>query len=175
MWNSLKHKIIGAFIIYLFCGVTSVFACRCIATSTEDTIKNSSIVLSGKIIGFEYRKGIPNQFMDKQAKLTGNSVDYETLVVKVRVEQTWKSDTPREIFLLTSETRNADGTFSSSTCDFHFLKDKTYLIFASGKENEYQTSKCSGTQELDQAEKDLKILGEGKKPIEIINDPRLPL
>jgi hypothetical protein len=171
----IKHKIIGVFIICLFCSVTSIFACRCVITPTEDHIKNSTIIFSGKVVGFEYRKGIPNNFMDEQAKATGKFIDYETLVVKVQVKQWWKGDAPKEIFLVTNETKNADGTNSWSSCDFHFLEDETYLIFADKKGNEYRTSSCSGTRKLGEAEKELKILGEGKKPIEIKDKPNLPL
>lgn len=175
MMNLLKYKIIGAFVICLFCSMTSVYACRCITTSVEDNVKNASIIFSGKVVGFEYRKGIPNRYMDEQAKATGKFIDYETLVIKVRIEQSWKGNVPTEIFLLTYTTKNADGTGSYLSCDFNFLKDETYVIFANGKENEYRTNSCSGTRKLNEAEKDLEILGEGRKPIEIVNEPRLPL
>jgi len=176
MTHLIKYKIIVFVAIWLFCNAASIFACGCLGITTEKAIKKSSAVFSGKVVGFEYRKGIPNEFMDEQSKETRKKlVDYETLVVKIQVEQWWKGDVPMEIFLLTAETREADGTMTISSCDYFFSKDESYLIFAGGKGNEYRTRACSRTQKLTQAEKDLKILGEGKKPIENRAEPSLPL
>lgn len=174
MTRLIKYKIIAFVAIWLFCSAASVFACGCVSvSSTEESIKQSSVVFSGKVVGFEYRKGIPNWLMDMDAKRTGKPIEYETLVVKVQVEKWWKGDVPTEIFLITDETKNADGTTSVSSCNYRFSKDESYLIFAGGKENEYRTNNCSRTQKMAEAEKDLKILGEGKEPIENKDDPKL--
>lgn len=170
-----KYKIIFSLVIYLFCSATSIFACDCRGISTEEAFKQSTLVFSGKVVGLEYRKDIPNRFMDEQAKATGVKIDYESLIVRIQVNQWWKGDAPPEIFLLTDDTKNADGSLLRSSCDYDFLKDESYLIFAEGKENEYRrANNCSGTQKLTEAEKTIKILGEGKKPIEIKDKSDLP-
>ncbi len=171
----IKLKIIVAFVICLLCSAASVIACDCLRVSTEEAVKKSSVVFSGKVVGFEYRKGIPNWHMDLRAKENGEQIDYETLVVKVQVKQWWKGEAPTEIFLLTDSTKNADGTSSLSSCDFSFRQGESYLVFATGKENEYRASNCLRMQKLTQAEEDLKILGEGKKPIESKGEPNKPL
>lgn len=175
MTHLLKYKIIGSFVIFLLCSGKSVIACECPVIPVEDAIKESSVVFSGKVVGFEYRKGIPNWSMDERAKETGKVIEYETLVVKVRVNQWWKREPPTEVYLLTVSTRNADGTLMQDSCDFTFHKGETYLVFATKfntkDENEYRTSICSRTRELSSAADDLKILGEGKKPSENKDEP----
>ena len=158
------------FVCSLF-GATKILACDCPGMTTEQSIEKSKAVFSGEVIGFEYHKGIPNWSMDESAKRTGKVIDYETLVVKVRVRQWWKGETPMEIYLLTNTTRDADGSLTQSSCDFTFQKGETYLIFAAGKENDYRTSNCQRTRKLTEAKDDLNILGEGKAPLENKDEP----
>lgn len=166
--------ILSLLICSLF-GAAKTFACDCPLLTTEQAIEKSNVVFSGEVVGFEYRKGIPNWYMDEQVKETGKAIDYETLVVKVQVNQWWKGEPPTEIYLLTSSTRNADGTSTNDSCDYTFRKGETYLIFATKyniqKENEYRTSDCLRTRKLSIADDDLKILGEGKKPLKNKDKP----
>ncbi len=172
MFHLNKRKIIISVVICLFLSATKVFACRCVRSPNETLedvikygVKNSTMVFAGKVIGFEYRKGIPNKFLQSR------NIDYETKVVKFQVEQWWKGETPKEIFLITDETKNADGTASNTSCNYNFKEGESYLVFAYGKENELRTDKCSRTQPLNKAIEYLKILGEGKEPLEKKDEP----
>ncbi len=171
MIQTIKRKIILMLFVCSLFGATKILACDCPGLTTEQAVEKSKAVFSGEVIGFEYRKGIPNWFMDEQAKQTGKAIDYETLVVKVRVKQWWKGDAPTEIYLLTDSTRNADNSSLRSSCDYTFHKGETYLIFATGKENDYRTSNCQRTRKLTEAKDDLNILGEGKEPLENKDEP----
>jgi hypothetical protein len=166
MFHQNKQKTVVSVVICLLLSAIKVFACGCAQSSTatlEDvvkySVKNSTMVFAGKVVGFEYRKGIPNEHMQSR------HVDYETKVVRFQVEWWWKGETPREIFLITDETRNADGTGSNSGCNYNFKEAESYLVFAYGKENELRTDSCSGTQPWNTAIEYLKILGEGKEPL----------
>ncbi|MDQ3634295.1 MAG: hypothetical protein M3405_07260 [Acidobacteriota bacterium] len=168
----LSKKIAILFFICLFVSATEVFACVCPISpdvTLEDlvkySVKNSSAVFTGKVIGFEYRKGIPNEFMESK------KVEYKTKIVKFQVEQWWKGELTQEIFLVTDETINADGTASTSSCNYNFNEGESYLVYAYGKEKELRVSPCARTQILSKAERDLEILGEGKKPIEKKDEP----
>ncbi len=167
-----KQKAIVSVIICLLLSATKLFACGCLQLSDETLedvvryrVKNSTMVFAGKVVGFEYRKGIPNEFMQSR------HIDYETKIVKFQVERWWKDKVPADIFLVTDETRNADGTASHSSCDYNFKEGESYLVFAYGKENELRTNSCSRTQPLNQADEYLKILGEGKEPLEEKDEP----
>ncbi len=179
MTQTIKHKIIFTLLVCSLIGATKTLACDCPLLRTEQAVEQSKAVYSGEVVGFEYRKDLPNRFMDEQAKETGKVIDYETLVVKVRVSQWWKGEPPTEVYLLTSSTRNADGTSTQSSCDYTFYKGETYLIFATKfntkKENEYRTSDCLRTRKMSAADDDLKILGEGKKPSENKDEPNKSL
>jgi hypothetical protein len=170
-----KRKIIIAFVICLFLSGTKVFACECSILSTESAVEKSTLVFSGKVVSFEYRKGIANPFMELIEKQTGKRVDYETMVVKFQVERWWKGEAPSEIFLVTTRTKNADGTSSSSSCDYDFKEHESYLIYATGEKRELRTNFCMRTRQLTKAEEDLKILGEGKEPVENKDEPNKSL
>lgn len=173
MFHLNKRKIATSFVICLLLSATKVLACSCVSMPDENvsdavkySAKQSTMVFAGKVVGFEYRKGIPNQYIESREKDSGKHIDYETLVVKFQVEQWWKGETPSEIFLVTDNTRNSDGTTSNSSCDYNFKEGESYLIYAYGKQSELRTNYCSRTRPLNKAEEDLKILSEGKKPVE---------
>ncbi len=176
MTQTIKHRIILALLICSIFGAAKTLACDCPSVTTEQAIDKSKAVFSGEVVAFEYRKGIPNWSMDERAKETGKVIEYETLVVKVRVNQWWKGEPPTEVYLLTRSTRNADGTSLGNSCDFTFDEGETYLIFATKHntkdENEYRTGICSRTRKLSSADNDLKILGESKKPSENNDEPK---
>lgn len=169
MFHLDRIKIVSILVSCLLLSSTETLACDCPLLTTEQAFEQSKSVFAGKIVDFEYRKGIPNSSMDERAKETGKTIDYETLIVKVRVDQWWKGKPPIDVYLLTDKTRNADGTSTESSCGYYdFQKGETYLIFATRyktkKENEYRTSDCLRTRRLSAADDDLKILGKGKNP-----------
>lgn len=167
-----KQKIIVAFVTLLFLGGTKILACECSILAVEETFEKSTAVFSGKVVGFEYRKGISNPLMERREKQTGQKFNYETMVVKFQVERWWKAEAALEIFLVTTETKFGDGTSSHSSCDYSFTEGESYLIYAFGKENELRTNFCRRTRLLSKAEEDMKILGEGKKPVEKKDEPK---
>jgi hypothetical protein len=65
----MNQKNYGLLFIFLLFGAMKTFACDCAMLTTEQAIDQSKAVFSGEVLGFEYRKGIPNQFMDEQEKL----------------------------------------------------------------------------------------------------------
>ncbi|HEX8289632.1 MAG TPA: hypothetical protein VF556_16735 [Pyrinomonadaceae bacterium] len=173
MFHLNKQKIISI-VICLLLSAIEVFACFCGGrTETEKTledivkykVKNSTMVFTGKVIGFEYRKDISHGI----SKLM--PTDYETKVVKFQVKQWWKGEAPREIFLVTQEMRIADGSIIESSCNYRFKEDESYLVFAYGKENELGTNNCSVMQPLNKDDEYLKILGEGKEPLVKKDEP----
>ena len=126
-------KIVTLFFICLVLGASEVLACGSISMPNEsvsDAVKNavkqSTMVFTGKVVGFEYRKGIRNQYMELYKKNSGKNIEYETLVVKFQVERRWKGEATKEVFLITDETKNSDGTMSSSSCDYHFKEAESY-------------------------------------------------
>jgi hypothetical protein len=172
MFHLNKQKICISFVLSLLLSATNIFACRCFSLPNEnvnDAVKyaaeQATMVFAGKVVGFEYRKGIPNQYMESREKDSGKHIDYETLVVNFQVERRWKGEATTEVFLITDETKNADGTGTGSSCDYHFKEGESYLVYAYGKENELRTHACTRTRLLNKTE-DLKILGEGKEPAE---------
>lgn len=178
MFQLNKQKIAISFVVCLLLSATEVFACGCGSMSNENmrdavqyASKQSTMVFAGKVVGFEYCKGIPNQYMESREIETGKHVDYETKTVKFQVERWWKGKATTEVFLVTDETKNPDGTGTGSSCDYHFKEGETYLVYAYGKENELRTHACTRTRLLNKTE-DVKILGEGKEPVKKKDEPK---
>ena len=157
---------------FLLLGVTKTFACVCalmpdenLSDAVKRNVRESTVVFAGKVIGFEYRKGIPNEYIDAREKESGHHIDYETLVVKFQVERWWKGEVTSEIILATDVTRYSNGGTIDSSCDYTYKKGITYLVYASEKDNVVRTNYCSRTMPLADAGEDIKILGKGKQPI----------
>ncbi len=175
----IKQKIVISFVICLLLSATKVFACGCgssgavrsFSDEVKNEVKQSTMVFAGKVVGFEYRKGIPNQHMESRIKDSGKHIDWETLVVKIQVERWWKGEAALEIFLVTDETKNSDGTVTNSSCNYKFKEGESYLVYAYGKESELRTNVCRGTGALAEAKEVLEILGEGKEPVEKKDEP----
>jgi hypothetical protein len=159
----MKKYFISLFLLALFFvggGSTTLLACVCDGSdSVEAAFNKADSVFSGVFVSAEYRKGIVNQFQEMQAEAYGMKIDYQVLVLKFQVIHRWKGASAREVILVTSQTRAADGMESISDCDYVFEKGRKYLIYAYGKPDELATSACSRTAELKRARKDLRVLG----------------
>jgi hypothetical protein len=179
MFHLNKQKVIFLFAICFLLSVSNVLACRCIISPNENAgeavnlaLDDSEMVFSGKVIGFEYRKGIHSEYMDSINKNSAKPVEYEMKVVKLQVKQWWKGALSTEVFLVTFETRYTDGTGGSyEGCNYNFKEGENYLIYASVRQNQLSAHSCSRTKPLNAAEADLKILGKGKEPVENNNLP----
>lgn len=179
--NIMRHLNIQrsamAFVICLFLAASEVFACGCGGSSdvsfsdaVNTAVNGSAMVFAGKVVGFEYRKGIPNEYMQSRREELGTDFEWETKVVKFKAERWWTGEPATEVFLTTAETKNSDGTGSGSGCDYRFQLGETYLVYAYRKGNELRTHSCSRTSLLSNT-KDLQILGEGKEPVNKKGEP----
>jgi hypothetical protein len=166
MFHIIKRKTVIAVIFCFLLSVTKVFACDCKIFSIEAEVERSTMIFSGKVLGFEYRKNIPNLFGESPANISDNQTDYETLVVKFQVERWWKGEASPVVYLITNDIKLANGNLRGSSCDYKFDENESYLVFTSGKQNELRTSSCRRTRILTEAEEDLRSLGDGKEPIE---------
>jgi hypothetical protein len=166
----IKQILITIFVICLPLNTAEVLACMCANLSAKEAIENSTAVFTGKVVSFEYRKGIPNEFMDTLAKEKGEKVEYETMVVKIQVNQWWKGNVSKEVFLITNTVRTA---YSSSIpgCDYNFKEGESYLVYAAGDKDELKTNACMRTRKLAAAAEDLAVLGEGKEPVKERDEP----
>lgn len=170
-------QILGSLFIVLGIATGSALACECESMKGQSLdslvgkfLNTSTVVFQGKVIGFEYRKDIRNEYMSGQKDAAGKPIGYETMVVRFEIESSWKGDLAPEITLATDQTLNADGSTTNSSCDFDFKRDTTYLVFArlNKATGMPQTSECGLTREakdaFGNAEAIRKILGKGTLP-----------
>ncbi|MGH1284530.1 cobalamin biosynthesis protein CbiN [Bacillus toyonensis] len=99
------------------------YACDCTKVSTEDAFRKKDVVFEGKVLEVQEKDG-----------------EMKTLF---EVKKIWKGTSSSQIILYTS--------FGS--CTFRFAEGGEYLVFSSYRgEEKLETSTCSGTQRLDEAE-----------------------
>lgn len=128
-------------------------------------LNRATAVFSGKVVRFEWRRGIANEERLQHNRSFGIPLDWETKVVILKVDQWWKPSLPDEVALVTEEVRMADGTGGNSSCNYNFVEGKSYLVFASGPENELRSHACAFTRPLDSVSVEmLEALGKGNKP-----------
>lgn len=174
----MRNALLISFVIALTLCPASVFACGCAQAagetfeSTIGHLVNSSVaVFHGKVIGFEYRKGIFNEFMSEQRDPLGMAIKYETKVVRFKVDIWWKGGSDSEIVLVTGDTKNSDGSASTTSCDVGFLEGESYTVLAYLDKSSAmpRTSSCRYTKQGKVTQEYLKALGEGTpvKPAQV--------
>ncbi|OOR23359.1 cobalamin biosynthesis protein CbiN [Bacillus cereus] len=101
------------------------YACDCIKRSPEDTFQKNDVVFEGKVLEVQEKDG------------GGIKTLFE-------VKKIWKGTSSSQIIIYTS----------SSSCAFRFGEGGEYIVFSShrGEEKLLETSSCSGTKRLDEAE-----------------------
>ncbi|PEA20951.1 cobalamin biosynthesis protein CbiN [Bacillus cereus] len=99
------------------------YACDCTKASPEERLQNNDVVFEGKVL----------EVQEKDGKI-------KTLF---EVKKIWKGTSYSQVIIYTS--------FSS--CTFRFAEGGEYLVFSSYRgEGKLETSMCSGTKRLDEAE-----------------------
>ncbi|MGE8056886.1 cobalamin biosynthesis protein CbiN [Bacillus mycoides] len=122
----LPVVIICSFILIVF--PDKSYACDCIKKYPEDAFQKNDVVFEGKVIEVGRKEGI------------GTEVLFE-------VKKIWKGTSSSQIIIYTSSSS------SSSSCAFRFAEGGEYLVFSSYRgEEKLETSICSGTKRLDEAE-----------------------
>lgn len=69
---------------------------------------------------------------------------------RLLVERVWKGDVGRNVIL----------PIGTSTCSYHFVAGERYIVYA----HNWNTSVCSRTRPLSEAQEDLVVLGAGARP-----------
>ncbi|MBK9527692.1 MAG: hypothetical protein IPO41_05095 [Acidobacteria bacterium] len=171
------NQVLASFALVLCIAAGSALACGCGGMPGETfesivagAMNTSSMVFQGEVVGFEYRKGIRDEFDSGRIDSADRPLGYEKMVVKFKVESWWKGDLASAIFLVTGQNRYSDGTRSTNSCEFDFQKGKTYIVFADLNKAAAmpQTNNCSSTREAKDeyghADAIRKVLGKGTLP-----------
>lgn len=172
----MKHRIIAAaaFMLFVLGATAQVYGCSCVSFRDSRSVfevataelNGATAVFSGKVVRFEWRKGIGNESRSDHNRRFGGGLEWETKVAIIKVDKWWKSSLPDEAVLVTDEVRTADGTIGNSSCNYDFAEGKSYLVFAYGPQAELRTNSCAFTRQLDLVSKDfLEALGKGNEPI----------
>jgi hypothetical protein len=141
----------------LVLGANPGLASECWARrSVSEELKNSTVVFSGKAVAEEYRRIITPQ--------PGWPEVGEILVIKFSVERWWKGSGEGEVFLHTGVSRWPGGYTRIFSEGFNFTVGEKYLVYASGDVDNLTTTSCERTTKLENADHDLKALGEGRLP-----------
>lgn len=131
---------------------SNVYACSCARPQTvEAQFSRSEAVFAGRVLEVKEQRNL-NGSMTKAALF--------------EISHIWKGGPESQIII---HTGSGDGD-----CGFNFEKGKEYLVYAQpsamyGSKELLITIICDRTNELDHAQEDLAVLGEGKIPTELVN------
>ena len=126
----------------------TVFACSCekVGVGTTET----------QLIEAAYEKA-EAVFYGKVLKIRKSKL-FNKLQVTFKILETWKGTTTERIIVTTEG-------LGFGVCPYDFDVGKTYLVYAYTWESKVlQTSHCTRTKELSEAERDLRVLGKGNAP-----------
>ena len=133
--------------LWLFSGVGQVEACSCgPRPSPSGAYHSSTVVFSGKVVAI--------RGFDIPAWGTYSSADRGT--IEFRVSTVWKGPA--------YETMSVTTRRDSASCGYPFEEGREYVVYAYAHgflEGPPTVSYCSRTRSFDQAQEDLKWLGEG--------------
>lgn len=122
-----------------------------------DEFSRATAVFMGKAVAKEYRR------VDYSA--SGSVGEAQVLVIKFKVERSWKGVRSEEVVLYTSVTKASNGLISSHGEDFSFHQGESYLVYSYGPPDKLRTNACARTSKLSQAGEDLRELGEDSPPM----------
>ncbi|UFJ39722.1 hypothetical protein LOK74_16905 [Brevibacillus humidisoli] len=89
-----------------------------------------------------------------RAKVVDIEQRAENLVVTLKADRSWKGEIPSQVIVHTA--------LHEASCGFGFEEGKEYLVYATNeKGQQWETSLCSRTSEITNAEEDLSFLGTG--------------
>lgn len=113
-------------VVFLFASAENSLACSClfsdkpVKTQVKKAYKDSNAIFSGEV-----------------TEITESSTDEYYLIVKFKVEESWKGKAEKEITITTA----AD----SAMCGYGFKVGEKYVVYAHGSDDELSTNICSRT------------------------------
>jgi hypothetical protein len=127
----------------------SACSCAILGNSPEEraeiALKESTAVFSGEVLDVE--KG-------PLTRMLGLGFRTPSSRVTLRISEVWKG--PQR------ETLEVSTPSQGGACGYSFSEGQKYLVYASGKEETFQTHLCSETKPLSKASADLEALGNGE-------------
>ncbi|MFN2452608.1 MAG: hypothetical protein ABR577_00120 [Pyrinomonadaceae bacterium] len=146
----MKRIFLPPFIIISFLLLFSnvVLGCGCVGMPEKPTPEQARAMLI-------------KDFNGASAVFSGEVIALNTFKVKFKVDKLWKGDIGDEITMSTGAKDNGDGTYTSSSCDYHFKLGEKYMVYAYGASSkEVQAYACTRTRPLNYAEQETKDLDE---------------
>lgn len=142
----------------------NAFACVCsvvegesIEMTSEKAFNRSSKVFEGKIVGFEFKRGLPASESVSKDPAFNDPDKFETMVVKFEMGRIWKGRDTKFVFA-TYQLKSDSGISMSSSCDFNFEVGEKYLVFANETKGVLRIGFCAGTRKLTGSAEDKAIL-----------------
>ncbi len=128
-----------------------VSACSCAyPDSVKAELDRKTAVFTGKVIDI---------VEEKQSIALNSSAD--PIKVLFEVNESWKGVNSSQTIVRTAR--------DDASCGYEFEKNKEYIVYAYGDNDNLETGYCERTTLLSDASEDLEILGQGKKPTEEVD------
>lgn len=135
-----KFIISAAIVVFSLLGASDVSACSCLMDNIQST---------GKKVNAAYKQATAVFY----GKVTEVNRQEETVIVKFKVEKSWKGLNTGEVIVRTAE--------NSAMCGFNFEVGGNYLVYTGGAVDNLQTNICTRTAA---GNADARYLNKIKKP-----------
>ncbi len=106
----------------------------------------------------EVRAAIAKEFEQSVAVFSGQIVELDRFKVKFKVAKMWKGDAAGEIVMSTGAVKIDETHSRSSSCDYRLKLGEKYLVYARKFEAGLVAYKCTRTNLLVNAERDITEL-----------------
>lgn len=111
----------------------------------------------------EAQAALIKDFKNATAIFFGEVIEVDFLKAKLKVEKIWKGEAKDEI-TMTVGSKNDQGEYVISSCDFPFRKGERYLVFAYSRADGLKAHVCGRTTSMKYAELQMNKLDEIKLP-----------
>ena len=133
---------------FILLATNTGFACTCDLPLSHQSLEQLVV---------EARNDSKAVFSGKVVEVIENPKDIFNVVVRLRVERTWKNVRAGEVLIVTGS--------GGGDCGYRFEVGESYLVYAYGSRGgRLGTNICQRTRKIADAGEDIKILGKGRLP-----------
>lgn len=94
----------------------------------------------------QVREGLAAEADRAEVIFSGEVLAVDMLKVTFKVDRVWKGKQRDEITMSTGARMTNEGMIRRSSCDYGFKAGEKYLVYAKVREDDLQTSQCTGTR-----------------------------
>jgi hypothetical protein len=102
---------------------------------------------------------VTEEFRRAVAVFSGDIVKTDIFRVRFKVDRVWKGKLPPDFLMRTGARRAADGSVTTTSCDYYFPRSGKFFVFAFGSSiRTMRATSCTHTSDLRYAQPTMDVL-----------------